>query len=296
MAKWIEGFKRIVPSGLFKAMYYGYGKARYVIDPSYRKRTIYFDGRPVHEFKLDDLTMKMQLRKENGFVDVEIFNKHVFEPGVLRLIKSLLTPDSVFFDIGANIGQHSLFAANYCRHVYAFEPIRKIYEQFLMSIWENAFVSISVFNYALGNSNATFPIYSNKENRGGSSLLVADERTFLQNVKVLRLDDIYNKMGVTRIDVMKIDVEGFEYEVLLGAEKTLDKFHPAIVIEFSPCLYNISDATLSQKIINFIGARGYTIYDIGIDAHKKELLNDTIVNELIATSAQSNFLCLYETR
>ena len=289
----VNTIQKIIPKPVYIGLYRVYRTTRSVFDPHYRYIKSFFGEKEMHDFVLDEHSFKICLNPDNGCVDHEIFGRGVFEPGILRLIRTYLNKDSVFVDVGANIGQHSLYASLFARHVYAFEPITSIYKQFNRSIFENDIFSISTYNYALGDTTTIIPIYSNKINRGGSSLVVSTERSFLQNVKVVRLDDIALAVGLERIDVMKIDVEGYEYSVLLGAQSGINKYHPTLIIEWSPCFYNATDASISQKIITFLTDAGYTIFDIGLDAEKKEILTQEGIQHLITTNGQTNILCIF---
>ena len=293
--KAVRFVQKVTPRPIYDKVYIVYRSLRSKVDSRYRYTKSLFNAKEVHNLVLDEHTLKICLNPDNGCVDHEIFGHGVFEPGILRLIRSHLNKESVFVDVGANIGQHSLYASLFARHVYAFEPITSIYHQFNRSIFENDIFSISTYNYALGDTNTVIPIYSNKINRGGSSLVVSSERSFLQNVKVVRLDDVASSIGFERVDVMKIDVEGYEYSVLLGAQEVLKLHHPVLIIEFSPCFYNSIDVSISEKIITLLTNSGYTIFDIGLDAEKKELLTKENVQHLITTNSQTNILCIFAT-
>lgn len=241
-----------------------------------------------YKFALKDIKFDIMLDPDNGGVDLEIFADRNFEPAMLEFIKSRLRADDIFVDVGANIGQHSLYASYLCGHVYSFEPIKRLYDQFSGSVFKNDILNITPYNYALGNEKKDLPIYSNEANMGGSSILVRDNKNFLQNVKILRLDDVYEQMGITRADMMKIDVEGYELEVLLGARSFIKKYRPKILMEFSPYFYAHVDSGISGRIIEFLLGVGYELWDIGDRADQKIKISAL---EDLRGASQINLFC-----
>lgn len=242
-----------------------------------------------YQFALKDIKFDIMLNPDNGGVDLEIFADRHFEPQILEFIRARLSAADVFIDIGANIGQHSLYASYLCGHVYSFEPIKRLYDQFNKSIFKNDILNITAYNYALGNEKKEVPIYSNESNMGGSSILAGGDKNFLQNVKIFRLDDVYEKMGIVRTDMIKIDVEGYELEVLLGARNFIKKYQPKILMEFSPYFYNRVDSKISGRIIEFLLGAGYELWNIGDHGDQKIRINKL---EDLHGASQINLFCV----
>jgi FkbM family methyltransferase len=240
-----------------------------------------------YPFLLNKSSFKIYLDPENGCVDNEIVVNGVFERDMLMFIKSKLTSNSVFLDIGANIGQHSLFASRFCKQVYTFEPITKLYNQIQKSIAINQYSNIQTYNCGLGNTESKKPIYSFTGNMGASSLISSENRFLYQTVNIKRLDDFCIKEGITKANFIKIDVEGYEYEVLLGAEQFILKNKPNILLEYSPFFYNKNDNSTSKYLYTFLVNKNYTIYDIGEGTQFKKI---TMFEEL-PTDGQTNIYC-----
>jgi len=247
-----------------------------------------FTKRGFYNFELEDIKFEIMLDPDNGGVDLEIFTDKNFESKMLKFIRQHLGKDKIFLDIGANIGQHSLYASYLCKRVYSFEPIKRLYDQFNKSIVKNNILNITTYNYALGSSKKDLPIYSNESNMAGSSVLVRDNKNFLQNVKILRLDDVYKEIGIDGVDMMKIDVEGYELEVLLGAENFIKKYSPKILMEFSPYFYKKVDISIPNRIIALLIGVGYELWDIGEDGAQKKRINK--LSDLDGAS-QINLFC-----
>lgn len=133
------------------------------------------------------------------------------ELAVLEQLKPALT-----FDVGANVGDYAVAASRYGR-VIAFEPSSVAYARIPQG------GSIEAINMALGAEEGTGTLHGTGETI--ASLL--DQRnprrplTTAETVQVSTLDAFCAGRGIQHIDLLKIDVEGFEYQVLLGAGETL---------------------------------------------------------------------------
>lgn len=206
---------------------------------------------------------------KNGGVDIVIYNTGEWEPHVVKVFKKYLKPGAVFVDIGANIGYHSLFVSKFlngqCK-VHSFEPQPDLCKQLSKSLLLNSLTCVTVHNYGLANTSENHEIIIRDENIGSSSMIGAVKENPLvisgrQTVALKRMDDVF--AVADSISFIKIDVEGFEYEVFLGGEQTLRKHKPIILFEYSPLLYRTIDEELPIKILNYLSELGYTFYDVG---------------------------------
>lgn len=223
-----------------------------------------FTDKGFYQFHLDDVKFDVYLNPANGWVDSAIFLHGSLEPEFLRLIRSNLKKEDVFFDIGANIGQHGLFASNFCKSVFCFEPITRLYSHIEASIKKNQFKNVQAFNFGMGNENKALPIYSDSANMGGSSILFSNGKALEQVIKIIRLDDFILD-NPTPIHMMKIDVEGFELEVLMGGQRTLQEQRPKLLIEYSLPLYNQISPSHGEQIYLFLSKIYSKIENVGLD-------------------------------
>lgn len=239
-----------------------------------------------------DRDFSLFISPSNGFIDRHIFLYGVYEPFMLDLFSKHLRPGNTFVDIGANIGQHSMYAATLVGksgHVHAFEPIPALYQQIKDSVEANGYEEIvSAHNMALGSNESTEKFFVSK-NIGGSSLVNNDETKETIDVRIAIGDKELSKL--TTIDVMKIDVEGYEYEVLKGIKETLLTKKPALFLEFSGNFYKKQGNDEGRKIIKLLREYDYRLFDIEDDM--KEIVDDTTFNSLISdVRIQTNLLCL----
>ena len=168
------------------------------------------------------------------------FDNINWERNTRKVWITLSKKSKIIFDIGANTGIFSMIAKVYNNdcEIHSFEPQPNIYHIFKKNIQINNF-NISCNNIALSNQIGQAPFYNygdntfiDKNTTAGS--LNQKWRQKNQNtitVKVNTLKQYIEKNNLTKIDLMKIDVETYEYEVLLGMENYLKIFKPIIILE-----------------------------------------------------------------
>jgi FkbM family methyltransferase len=149
---------------------------------------------------------------------------------------SLCSPGDVVLDVGANIGLTPLRIASAVGsggHVYAFEPYDKSYQQCLRNIEINRMENIEVIKAALadhaGKASLEVP---DIHNLGRNRIRFSIARPEFDCVPLTTVDAFVDDRALPRVDVIKIDVEGFESFVLQGAKMTLEKYRPRLFIEF----------------------------------------------------------------
>lgn len=158
-----------------------------------------------------------------------------------------LNKDSTYLDIGTNIGYHAraVHLQNGCK-VLGFEPNTN---HFLVA-WHNCKeYPIQLINAAVGNKSGKVKIKTfdpaQVENFGNISIVEEDG----DEVDVIMID----QLNLNACDLMKIDVEGFEFEVLEGANATIEKFNPVI-------FYEAQDSDVWPKCWEFLNEREYNQY------------------------------------
>jgi len=194
---------------------------------------------------------------KNGSVDTYIYMHHHWESHIGPVLQKHLPLGGVFVDVGANIGYFSLLAASLlgpAGKVIAFEPIPDLCKQINKSILENNFDTIDVRNCALGKSVGQERLGMYQHNIGGSALHATAADSYI-DVPLRMLDS--ELQTLVRLDVMKIDVEGFEYQVLQGGVEILKKFQPIIILEFSPAAYALQDEVMAQNLLGLLEEIGY---------------------------------------
>lgn len=159
----------------------------------------------------DELLRRLGLL--NKFLELEVLR-------ILSAIKS----GQAFVDVGAFKGTYSLFCAQRCCTVFAFEPNPAIFKRLNERL--SKYQNVKCYNLALGERDNMKNFYVPEGAPDQSSLLQRRGKIIMVNVK--RLDEFIHISP----DIIKIDVEGYAFEVLLGAIKMLNTYAPRIILEF----------------------------------------------------------------
>jgi len=178
-------------------------------------------------------------------LEFDLYYLGTYEKGTLQVIENYLAANDNFLDIGANIGFISLFAALKCKNgqVHSFEANPNTYAILNANIADNHVKNIVAHGFALGASNGKAKIYPKtlESNRGGASLVESELNQGIDgvDVDVKRFDDL--DVSHLPFSMVKIDVEGFEMEVLKGAEHFLKGENaPALIVECSESRSNLN--------------------------------------------------------
>lgn len=133
-------------------------------------------------------------------------------------------------DVGAHVGLWSRILAGHFRTVHAFEPLAAHLECLHKNV--GGLPNVLVYgNFALGSIPHSRGLFRVTENSGNTRLSgLAEEGVVDQPVTVYRFDDLWEQ-GNNPIDLMKIDVEGYELEVVRGAEQSIKRNKPTMVVE-----------------------------------------------------------------
>jgi len=175
----------------------------------------------------------------NRGLEREVYYQGTYEAGTLYVLSNLLRPGDIFLDVGANIGLVSLVASQLVGlpgRVYAFEPVPGTIALLEQNIALNNAGSICVEASALGAADETRQFYEHLEvNRGAASLVPFGKTPSSGVARVTTLDAFVHRTGLERrIRAIKIDVEGWEAEVLLGGRNTLaESAAPVLIVEYS---------------------------------------------------------------
>jgi FkbM family methyltransferase len=172
------------------------------------------------------------------YLDWNVYFFGAYEKPTLFLLRSLLQQrhDPVFVDIGANEGQHTLFMAKWA-HVHAFEPWDVARHSIMKKIERNGLTNITVHPLGLGERHEWLQFYAPLgSNRGTGSFDKSHAPKRNRSAGMLEIvngDDYFLEKGISKIDVVKIDTEGWEAFVLRGLRQTLASAKPIVFLEMS---------------------------------------------------------------
>lgn len=159
----------------------------------------------------------------------------------------------VVFDVGANIGYYTVLFSIITRkngEIHAFEPVPPTFQKLLDSV--KYFRNVQTINKAVGDYNGLVDVHYNLNDSEKASLIAPKEGTFeTTKIPILTLDSYFIEQNLNKINFVKCDVEGLEYEVLKGFEKTLFKYKPKLSIEVT------ISSEKRTNLFNFLQQVGY---------------------------------------
>lgn len=172
--------------------------------------------------------------------------------------------DGIVFDVGAAVGATSRIFSKDAKMVYSFEPNLENFNNLVDIIYLERITNIKPYNLAVSNQNAVLR-FNNRESHGVHSLGKHPKGKVLDTTEVqsIRLDDFYenNFHHGEAISLLKIDTEGFEYEVLKGSEKLLkNKIIKCIVFEHSKTILKTLRKN-PDKIFKLLEEYEYEVFD-----------------------------------
>jgi FkbM family methyltransferase len=162
-----------------------------------------------------------------------------YEPDVMLGIRHVLPPDAVCIDGGANIGVQSLAMAHYAprSHIYAFEPGAEnfLYLQGNLAAGGLGDERVTPLRLGLWDSAGSLKLNFEAAHAGGAYVGdIGDSHSTSEAIDLVTLDDWVESEGLSRLDFIKLDIEGAEPHALAGARRTIARFRPALLIEWNP--------------------------------------------------------------
>jgi FkbM family methyltransferase len=161
----------------------------------------------------------------------------------------------VFIDVGAEYGHYSLMLSKNFQKVLAFEPSPKAFPHLINNIRMLRARNVLALKYAISDKDGIFPFYI-AIRRGYDSLIRRDEieTEGVIECRTYTLATILKLFSLSKVDLIKVDVEGAEYMVLKGAEPVIGKIKSWVV--------EIHDVTLKRKIIEYFLSHGYKVIEL----------------------------------
>ena len=157
--------------------------------------------------------LKFDLRDEYDTDPIVV--REIFDENVYEVKDTHFNRGGVVVDIGANIGTFAIYAGQYANKVYAIEPEPHNLEALKNNIALNSMEeNVIPLPYGISDYKGTAVIH---DSGGGSS--IKDDGAFGAEIEVMSLNDLFALYNIDSVDVLKIDVEGSELEIILGASR-----------------------------------------------------------------------------
>ena len=222
--------------------------------PSVVRRTLILLGKNEIKININNFIFNVDIRE--SIERKTYFLKSYEKDRMLYLTNTRRS--NIFIDIGAHIGFYSILTSDYFKQIYSYEPNFRNYQKLQENIKQNKLEKkIRTFNYGLGEKKQEIKGIS--KNKGGliqtSGFSISEKNKTGEDVLVLKGDNVVKL--VNEYITIKIDVEGFEYNVLKGLEKTLKNNNCFLQIEiWDKNLKNVLSYLYSlnyQKLITIDG-------------------------------------------
>ena len=140
----------------------------------------------------------------------------------------------VFLDIGANVGFYSLYMARHAKAVHAFEPWEPALKKFRTAVDRNGIRNIVIHPVGLGETREVLSYQEPEgENTGIGSFAFVDKEGAHKQLQIVTGDEALKEAGFYDVELIKMDIEGFERSALRGLQNTLKRSRPIVVFELT---------------------------------------------------------------
>jgi FkbM family methyltransferase len=201
-----------------------------------------------------------------------------FEPDMVKLFSALIRPGDLVLDVGANIGCTSILFGQHARQVLSFEPSPSTFLLLQKNLAAAGMCNVEAVNAGLGNSAGTFELTFAPDNRSGgfvSNLTRASAGHQVEEIRIVNGDRYLGDAGIGQVDFIKIDVEGFERNVIEGLRDTIERGKPVVVLELNHWCLNVFQRTSVPDFLDFLRGVFPILYAIeGTDARDLHDAND----------------------
>lgn len=216
-------------------------------------------------------------KKLKGLTAQNLLERKV-EPEFLW-IKEVLTKDSVFMDVGANVGAYLYTLENHLKaeNIFAFEPNQQLFKRL-----KRLFPKVNLSSVALSDISTIaefkIPVINGKKIHTRGTLQTSikeknEEKTILQKVDVKPLDDL--NLNLKKLDFIKIDVEGNEMQTLRGAKQIIEKYKPILMVEMEQRHHQENLWTLISEIADW----GYSVNYLDRKTLQPTILTEEFLNQ-----------------
>ena len=198
----------------------------------------------IRELPVDIGGTEYIIASDDGYLD---HIKNGFEPEMVKLFKVLAANSETILDIGANIGCTAILFGELAQNVYAFEPSPTTFSFLEKNILKSGRKNVTPQNIGLGAEFLETTLTFSPSNRSGgfvSNKTQVEARHVTEKITIRKLDEWANSLDLqSNIDFIKIDVEGFEGDVLRGAREMLSANKPVVVLELNHWCLNAFQRT-----------------------------------------------------
>ncbi|AEA42721.1 FkbM family methyltransferase [Fluviicola taffensis] len=203
-------------------------------------------------------------------------------------VLNYLQKSEAIFDIGANIGQtaFNMFTMQKAKKlkpiIYAFEPYPRTFSKLESNIILNKNNGIKAYNLGLSFKKGTLNMVQHSPSNSGGFRMTSNYSKDTISVPVTSLDDFIFEYQISFVDFIKIDVEGFELQVLKGAEETIKRFRPILIFEYSVQNIQVQGGDIEESLEK--------LKSLNYKISTKEGLSD--LKSILSLDYQTDLICI----
>lgn len=197
----------------------------------------------------------------------DFIQRHIYAGSYERvesqIVRRLLRPGMTFVDVGANVGYYTALAAEAVGpqgRVLAFEPSEYAFPRLKRMVDANRLTWVTPLECGLAEAPGQIILYGGSENdafNNHTASMVPSDNPHRRLVETDTLDRVAARLEIDHVDVMKIDVDGFEIQVLRGAQRLLETSRIAVImLECNEQWFQCMD-TSTAEIVQYLKGRGF---------------------------------------
>lgn len=215
---------------------------------------------------IDDISF---LLHPQGSIAEEVWMGSLQEEKAILFMLRIIQPQTIFIDVGANVGLYALAAAQkiHSENIYALEPCEGTFCVLRKNIRLNQIPNIKAFPIALGDYSGEAQLYINSRNKEGLNTLGKPSHPCCrivgkETVPIMTLDEFVEGQGISRVDVMKVDVEGAELQVFRGGRNLLQREDAPLILYESASVCTKGFDYHPVEIMWLLDEWGYRFFEI----------------------------------
>ena len=233
-------------------------------------------GHYLRETRLRQANVRMRC-DISKLVQRQIYFYGAYEEDTCQVWVKMAKTAQTIIDVGANVGLYSLLAAATSSHaaIHAFEPTSEVFDRFVENVRLNGFLNVVANRAGVGRASGKsflhFCAGSDGSNEGMNYVSSESVSRSDTAVEVVSVDDYCRAREIDSIDLLKLDIEGGEYDALLGAERFLArKAINCIFVELTEWAANRNGHS-TRDIKRLLSTAGYEIYQLRTDGSLKRV-------------------------
>lgn len=182
-----------------------------------------------------------------------------YETAMTKIFLTRLRPNITFVDVGANLGYYTVLACGKVGRIIAFEPAGENVAILRRNVEANGAANVSVIQSGIGDAVETRRLSLDADNKGKHSLVEGEGKS--EEIAITTLDRALSDLGIDRVDLIKMDIEGWEAHAFAGMAETLRRGRPTIFFEYAPARIRLAGGD-PFAMIRSLSKLGYDLFTI----------------------------------